>query len=175
MKRKGIRGAGAAATGSRFGSVFQPCATFFYQGGTRNDFSEYRGTRLKRKVPALYSRSLPIFFCLIRLVKRDVLNTKTPASATTGVALPGFSYFTSISTSAAQHTYTRGKVGHSCGIHRAGRRPRGEGIYICRWSAGWLFSTRKLFSGNYYRCRPTICLSPDSMLRVFLARPSRFA
>lgn len=55
-----------------------------------------------------YSRSLCIFFCLVRLVKRDVLNTrKRPA---TGVpALPGFSYFASISTSTAPTyiTYTR--------------------------------------------------------------------
>lgn len=59
-----------------------------------------------------YSRSLCIFFCLVRLVKRDVLNTrKRPA---TGVpALPGFSYFASISTSTAPtyitytHAHTR--------------------------------------------------------------------
>lgn len=57
-----------------------------------------------------YSRSLCIFFCLVRLVKRDVLNTrKRPA---TGVpALPGFSYFASISTSTAPtyitYTHTR--------------------------------------------------------------------
>lgn len=75
--------------------------------------------------PVLYSRSLPIFFCLMLLVKRNVLNTKTLAWRQRCAALPGFSYFTSISTSAAQHT-SPGKVGHSCGIHRAAWRPRGE-------------------------------------------------
>lgn len=61
-----------------------------------------------------YSRSLCIFFCLVRLVKRDVLNTrKRPA---TGVpALPGFSYFASISTSTAPTyiTYTPTRT-HAC-------------------------------------------------------------
>jgi len=73
-----------------------------------------------------------IFFCLIRLVKHDVLNTKAPGVPGCASPKPGFSYFTSISTSAARHTSTR-KVGHSDTraefiqqVH-----DRTEGIYVC--------------------------------------------
>lgn len=87
-----------------------------------------------------YSRSLCIFFCLVRLVKRDVLNTrKRPA---TGVpALPGFSYFASISTSTAPtyitytHAHTRvypGKVEHSRGIHGSADDHHVEYVWIAK-------------------------------------------
>lgn len=158
MKRKGIRG--------RFRRWPR-----FSTRGTRSDFGECRGTRPKRKVPSPIHVHYLYFSVLCGSLNATCSIRKRRRQLATGIALPGFSYFTSISTSAAQHT-SPGKVGHSCGIHRAGRPPRG-GIYICRWTAGWLFSTRKLFSGNYYRCRPRICLPADRALRVFLPFSSR--
>lgn len=75
----------------------------------------------------------------MRLVKRDVLNTrKRPA---TGVpALPGFSYFASISTSTAPTyiTYAHarvsypGKVEHSRGIHGSADDHHVEYVWIAK-------------------------------------------
>jgi hypothetical protein len=73
-------------------------------------------------VPNLYS---PILRASRYTYVLDVLNS----AAGVATPVPGFSYFTSISTSAARHTSARkvGHLGHSCGIHMAQVRRDGAG------------------------------------------------
>lgn len=114
---------------------------------------------LKRKSRVPYSRSLPIFFCLMRLVKRDALNTKTPASASVPLLLDFHISLQSplqpLNTRA--HTYPRERSdtrGEFIGLGGGVGRGQGGGFTS---AAGPLdgSSTRKLFSANYHwGCRP---------------------
>lgn len=146
--------------------------------GTRSDFRECCERWSKKKVSVPYSRSLPIFFCLMRLVKRDALNTKTPASASVPLLLDFHISLQSplqlLNTRAHTRAHPRERSdtrGEFIGTGRRGEGgPGGMGVEFTS-AAGPLdgSSTRKLFSANYHwGAVPTTCSPPARVFQIFL-------
>jgi len=101
--------------------------------------NNFHGTRPRERKACSCSRLLPIFFCLTRLVKHDVLNTKAPGSPRLRLAQARiFIFHFNLYFSRSTHVHEKGRTfGHSCGIHTASTRPDGGNLRLLvdRWIA----------------------------------------
>lgn len=119
----------------------------------------------KKEARRACSRSLPIFFCLMRLVKHDVLNTKAPESPALRFARARiFIFHFNFHFSRSTHVHEKGRtlVRNSYSKYTTGRR---EFTSACRPSDS--SCTAKLFSSNYYRPPSNDAGASDAILKIF--------